>query len=148
MAKPRLSPLRGRVLVAMLVLTGVAAGGFAAWFRLAHRAAPRAAQGRAVPGERSRVVVEVLNASGGAGLARAATRRLRDAGLDVVYFGSDTSRSLDSTEVLLRRGGAEAAERVREALGVGRVRSAPDAARLVDVSVRIGADFAARIRDP
>ena len=120
------------------------------WFRLCctppGAVAPAAA--RAVPGEPDRVVVEVLNASGAVGLARAATRRLRDEGLDVVYFGSDTSQTLDSTEVLVRRGAAESGERVRRALGAGRVRTAPDPARLVDVTVRLGVDFAALRRDP
>jgi len=133
---------------------GVAAAGILAlaawsWFRLCcappGSVAPAA---RAVPGERDRVVVEVLNASGAVGLARAATRRLRDEGLDVVYFGSDTSQTLDSTEVLVRRGAAESGERVRRALGAGRVRTAPDPARLVDVTVRLGVDFAALRRDP
>jgi hypothetical protein len=104
--------------------------------------APGSAPRRVIPGESDRVVVEVLNASGRVGLARAATRRLRDAGLDVVYFGNDDANDLDSTAVLLRRGGAAAAERVVEALGVGTVRAAPDPARLVDVTVRLGADFA------
>ena len=110
----------------------------------------RAAGGaaRKVPGEGDRVIVEVLNATDVTGLARGATRQLRDAGLDVVYFGSDTSRALDSTEVLVRRGDAAAGERVRQALGTGRVRTAPDPARLVDITVRLGADFAVLGRDP
>jgi hypothetical protein len=128
----------------------IAAAGWAAWSVLARR--PNASAGtpvrREVPGEKARVVVEVLNASPRVGLARAATRRLRDNGLDVVYFGSDADTALDSTEVLVRRGDAAAGERVREALGAGRVRTAPDAARLVDVTVRLGADFAALRRDP
>ncbi len=101
----------------------------------------------AIPGDPpdTRVVVEVLNASGRVGLARAATRRLRAAGLDVVYFGSDTTSALDSTQVLVRRGGVAPAERTAKALGVGRVRSAPDPGRLVDVTVRLGRDFGAAV---
>jgi hypothetical protein len=86
-------------------------------------------------------VVEVLNASGRTALARATTRHLRDAGLDVVYYGSDTTSALDSTELVVRRGPAAAAERVRRALGVGRVRVEPDPGRLVDVTVRLGRDL-------
>lgn len=93
-------------------------------------------------------MVEVLNASTRVGLARAATRRLRDAGLDVVYFGSDADTALDTTQVLVRRGDAAAGERVRQVLGAGRVRTAPDPARLVDVTVRLGADFTTLRRDP
>lgn len=107
-------------------------------------AAPRA---RPIPGQGERVVVEVLNATGAIGLARGATQRLRDAGIDVVYFGSDGT-GLDSTEVLVRRGDDDKAQRVRRALGVGLVRAAPDSARLVDVTVRLGADFTLLVRDP
>lgn len=116
--------------------------------------APRAgavAADLVIPGEGTggRVVVEVLNASGKVGLARAATRRLRAAGVDVVYFGSDAAGDLDSTEVLVRRGDADAGRRVSRALGTGAVRTAPDAARLVDVTVRLGSDFAALlVREP
>ncbi len=119
---------------------------FAVWWRLNHREAAPAAV-RSVPGERVRVVAEVLNTTGAVGLARAATRALRDAGIDVVYFGSDTGAALDSTEVLLRRGAADAADAVARALGVGRTRvvSRPDPARLVDVTVRLGRDVAARL---
>jgi len=93
-------------------------------------------------------VVEVLNASGEIGLARGVTRRLRDAGLDVVFFGNDVAL-LDSTEVVVRRGSGDAkAARVRRALGVGLVRAAPDTTRLVDVTVRIGRDLALLGRDP
>ena len=103
--------------------------------------APGESAARPVPGEDGRVVAEVLNASGQVGLARAATRRLRDAGIDVVYFGTDERGDLDSTRVVLRRGDAAAAERVVEALGVGTVQATPDAGRLVDVTVRLGRDF-------
>jgi len=98
-----------------------------------------------VPGGRVHVVAEVLNTTRAVGLARAATRVLRDAGIDVVYFGSDTGAVADSTQVLLRRGDLTAATRVARALGVGAVRQAPDSSRLVDVTVRLGGDFAARL---
>ena len=137
----------GRLVVAVLIALGLASGTFAAWWRLAQRPAARQAA-RAVPGEDGRVVVEVLNATAGVGLARAATRRLRDAGLDVVYYGSDAGERLDSTQVLVRRGDVEAGEKVQRALGVGTVRAAPDPGRLVDVSVRLGRDFAALGRNP
>ena len=90
----------------------------------------------------------MLNASSQAGLARDATRRLRDAGLDVVYFGSDTLQGQDSTVILVRRGDTTGAVRARRALGAGRVRSAPDTTRLVDLTVRLGRDFGALVRQP
>jgi LytR cell envelope-related transcriptional attenuator len=98
----------------------------------------------AIPGESGpRVIVEVLNASGKPGLARAATRALRQAGVDVVYFGTAPAEvgTLDSTRILVRRGSASNGERVRRALRTGRVILQPDSTRLLDASVLLGADF-------
>jgi hypothetical protein len=134
---------RGRVVVAGLIALGVAGALLASWWW--GRGPGRAGDARAVPGERDRVVVEVLNPTPVVGLARAATRLLRDAGLDVVYFGSDTGRVGDSTQVLVRRGGLAAGTRVARALGVQAVRQAPDTGRLVDVTVRLGRDLATRL---
>lgn len=101
-----------------------------------------------VPGEDGpRIVVEVLNTTGKSGLARIGTRVLRRAGIDVVSYGnaaSEGDRGPDSTRILVRRGGREAGERVRRALTVGSVVMRPDSTRLVDVSVLLGGDFAAR----
>ncbi len=88
--------------------------------------------------------MEVLNASGRPGLARAATRVLRHAGVDVLTFGNapDAGGGLDSTRIVVRRGGADVGARVRAALGAGRVAVALDSARLLDASVLLGRDFA------
>jgi len=134
---------RGRLVVLALIAVGLAGAAFASWWRLRDDA--RSPAVRAVPGERVHVVAEVLNTTRAVGLARAATRVLRDAGIDVVYFGSDTGAVADSTLVLLRRGTASAAARVARALGVGVVRQLPDSTRLVDVTVRLGSDFATRL---
>ena len=100
----------------------------------------------AVPGEQGRrIVVEVLNTTGRLGLARTATRVLRQAGVDVVSYGNAAApEHPDSTRILVRRGERAAGERVRRALQVGTVVMAPDSTRLVDVSVLLGADFAGR----
>ena len=139
---------RGRLAVFIVVGIALAGASFAVWYRGTsfHRLPPGAA--RPVPGETGHVQVEVLNASDSLGLARAATRRLRDAGLDVVSFSSEPGQSLDSTQVLVRRGDNAAGERVQRALGLGLVRAAPDATRLVDVTVRVGRDFARLVRNP
>lgn len=101
-----------------------------------------------VPGEDGPgLVVEVLNTTGKIGLARTGTRVLRRAGIDVVSYGNAASagdRGADSTRILVRRGERGAGERVRRALKVGTVVMEPDSTRLVDVSVLLGADFAAR----
>ncbi len=98
-----------------------------------------------IPGDHGdRVIVEVLNASGKAGLARTATRVLREAGVDVVYYGNApaTLGTLDSTRILVRRGPANVGERVRQALRAGTVIVQRDSTKLLDASVLLGADFA------
>ena len=105
------------------------------------------APAHAVPGDRGpAIVVEVLNASGKPGNARVGTRVLRRAGIDVVYFGNApaTLGIIDSTRIIVRRGSAQVGERVRRALGWGRVEVQTDSARLLDASVLLGADFAPR----
>lgn len=99
-----------------------------------------------VPGETGpTLTVEVLNASGRSGLARTCTRVLRSAGIDVVnYLTAQGAGTLDSTRILVRRGSQVSGERVRKVLQVGKVRLQPDSTRLVDVSVFLGVDFAAR----
>lgn len=104
-----------------------------------------AAPAHRVPGDRGpTIVVEVLNASGKPGNARVGTRMLRRAGIDVVYFGNApaTLGIIDSTRIIVRRGSADVGERVRRALGRGRVDVQPDSTRLLDASVLLGADFA------
>lgn len=88
----------------------------------------------------------MLNATGTPGLAKIATRLLRRARIDVVAFGNapDSVHGgiLDSTRVIVRRGDAAVGERIRRALGVGRVLVRLDSARLLDASVFLGVDFA------
>lgn len=101
-----------------------------------------------VPGDDGpRITVEVLNASGKPGRARTGTRVLREAGIDVVTFGNAPPEmgTLDSTRIVLRRAAPGVGERVRRALGVGRIETQLDAARLLDASVLLGADFAPRV---
>jgi uncharacterized iron-regulated membrane protein len=139
---------RGPLVVAALVVVGLAAAGVSMWWHA--RPVASGAGARPAPGEHDHLVVEVLNTTQAIGLARAATRVLRDAGIDVVFFGSDTGAALDSTQVLVRRGPPGRAAVVAQALGVGAVRQLPDPGRLVDVTVRLGRDFAAHLvaRDP
>ncbi len=73
--------------------------------------------------------------------ARIGTQRLRRAGIDVVYFGNAGENGLDSTRIIVRRGTEKVGERVRAALGQGRVDVQLDSAKLLDVSVLLGLDF-------
>jgi LytR cell envelope-related transcriptional attenuator len=107
-----------------------------------HRALPQAF---AIPGDSGpTLTVEVINTTGKTGLARSGTRLLRSAGIDVVNYFASGDKPLDSTRIVVRRGTAATGERVRTVLKVGRVVVQPDSNRLVDVSVQLGADFAAR----
>ena len=84
-----------------------------------------------------RIRVEVLNATRTRGLARSATRVLRDRGFDVVGLGNDP-QARDSTLVLDRSGHPEWAQLVAEALGGARVEARPDTSRYLDVTVLLG----------
>ena len=87
------------------------------------------------------VRVEVLNGAGIPGLAREVTRRLRDAGFDVVYFGNAGGSPREVSEVLDRSGQLKAARAVAGSLDIERVRAAPDTGLYVDVSVVLGKDW-------
>lgn len=117
----------------------VAVAGLGAWGILSRRGPAAAPAPAAVVGG-PRVIVEVLNGSGRRGLARAATLELRRLGFDVISFGTITD-TVPVTEALARRGDSTAAVRVIRALGVGRVRVAPDTLLRLDVTVRLGDDY-------
>lgn len=102
---------------------------------------------RFLPGHRSpavrapsgvRIKVEVANATRTRGLARRATRVLRDLGYDVVDIGTAPEQR-DSTLVLDRSGHPEWARLVAAALGGARVESRPDSSRYLDITVLLGA---------
>ena len=90
-----------------------------------------------------RVTVEVLNSTKVPGIARVGMLALRHAGLDVVYFGNADSAlsGRQQSQVLVRRGDTTGVGRIIEALGQAVVIDAPDRARVVDLTVLIGADY-------
>lgn len=120
----------------MLVLAVLAGG---AWYVASRRPEQVAGHAYPVPTADDRIMVEVLNGSGRPGLARVATRVLRSQGLDVVHLGN--APAVDSTTVYVRRGDEDAGKRVRRALAQGRLVSARDTTRHVDVSVVLGPDY-------
>jgi len=66
---------------------------------------------------------------------------LRREGLDVVFFGNAEAKE-DSTRVIIRRGtGQDPAERVAQALRVGKIERQLDTLRRVDVTVILGDDY-------
>lgn len=87
-----------------------------------------------------RVQVEVLNGTMTRGLARRATRQLRDAGFDVVLIG--TSRTpADSTRVIVRTGHADWAQRAARAIGGAAISVERDTLRYVDLTIVLGATY-------
>jgi hypothetical protein len=99
----------------------------------------------AVAGQQPRVRVEVINTTKVHGLARRATRYLRDQGFDVVSEGTmpgpgDTTRVLDRTNH--HAWAASVAHSLSAAAGVPvRVESRPDSSRYVDVTVLLGTQW-------
>ena len=87
--------------------------------------------------------VEVLNATGRSGLARAATEQLRDAGYDVVFFGTNRVNT-DSSVVLDRSGRPDIASGIASALGVTAIRTQKDTTLLLDATVIVGNDWKKR----
>ena len=88
----------------------------------------------------ARVRVEIINATRTRGLARRATRVLRDRGFDVVTY-TTSGVTQDSTVVLDRSNHMDWARLVGQALGGARVEARPDTSRYVDVTVVLGASW-------
>ena len=127
------------VALALIVLTGAAwvmhalrtpttTSSFAAV--LPHDQLPRAPEG-------VRIRVQVLNTTGRHGLARRATRLLRDQGFDVVDMGNATP-ALDTTVVLDRTGHADWAAAVAKVMKPATSRTERDSSRYLDVTVLLG----------
>ena len=78
-----------------------------------------------------------MNATRTTGLARRATRWLRDRGFDVVEVGT-TRDLLDTTLVIDRSGHPDWAQRAARAMGGARVEARPDTSRYLDLTVLVG----------
>ncbi len=135
-------PRRRTLVIAGVLLLAVI--GIVAW-RLASGepavvGGPSLAAGEARAPRGVRVRVEVLNATRTRGLARRATRHLRDHGFDVVLVGT-SSETHDSTVVIDRTGHPDWAALVAEVMGGARITSVPDSLRYVDITVLVGASW-------
>ena len=88
------------------------------------------------------VRVEVLNASGIAGLARRGADFLRGRGFDVVTFdNAPAAFGPDSSLVIDRVGSLERARMVADAMGIHRIVARPDTNLFVDATVVLGRDW-------
>ena len=130
-----------RVLVVVLVFVVLGAGTYLLEWRkrpvVAHaQAAPKRALPVAPAGVRIRV--QVLNTTRTRGLARRATRLLRDQGFDVVEMGT-IGPVRDTTLVLDRSGHPEWAAAVARVLGpAARAETRRDSSRYLDITVLLG----------
>jgi hypothetical protein len=95
--------------------------------------APRAPAG-------ARIRVQVLNTTKTRGLARRATRLLRDRGFDVVEIGT-VGPTIDTTLVLDLSGHAAWADAVAKVMAPARTRARVDSSRYLDVTVLIGSTW-------
>jgi LytR cell envelope-related transcriptional attenuator len=89
-----------------------------------------------------RVVVEVLNSSGVAGLARRATFLLRDRGFDVVGWGNDPRGRRGESLITDYSNKPEAAERAARVLGGAKIVRGKDSLdRGLDLTIRLGSGY-------
>lgn len=94
-----------------------------------------------------RITAEVLNGSNRPGYGRLGTLALREAGVDVITYGT-ADLVVDTTLILVRRGDADHGRLVMRALGLGLVRMELDTLRRVDVTVILGRDWMPRTLRP
>jgi len=87
-----------------------------------------------------RIRVQVLNTTKTRGLARRATRLLRDRGFDVVDIGN-VSPTIDTTIVLDLSGHPAWADAAAKVMAPARTRARTDSSRYLDVTVLIGSSW-------
>ena len=87
-----------------------------------------------------RIRVQVLNTTKTRGLARRATRLLRDRGFDVVEFSS-VGPTIDTTVVLDLSGHPAWADAVAKVMAPARTKVRADSSRYLDITVLIGSTW-------
>ena len=97
------------------------------------------AEGPRAP-EGARIRVQVLNTTKTKGLARRATRLLRDRGFDVVEIGT-VGPTIDTTVVLDLSGHPAWADAAAKVMAPARTRARADSSRYLDITVLIGSTW-------
>lgn len=125
------------------ILAGAGLAGLVVWGwsrRAVTQGAPAGAEVpaavRLVP-DGTRIRVEAQNGTATRGLARRATRALRDAGFDVVSSGNAEAPT-DSSVVYMHGGRRDWAELAARALGGARIVARPDSSRHLDLTIVVG----------
>ena len=91
---------------------------------------------------RQRIRVQILNGTGEVELAPRVAAKLLPAGVRIALTGNANRFNFDQTQVVFyERGDQALAERVRQALGVGRLVLSRNRLDVVDVTVIVGKDF-------
>lgn len=140
--------IRGLAVIVLVLVTGAVLGTWIAQW-LQAPAVTRNSVTVPIPsvfGER--VTVEVRNGGGRSGMAREATRILRDRGYDVVEVGNWTDFSVDSSRVVARVSGGSAAAEVAAALGIAAVDEEPAPNLRLDVTVVLGREWTPEMAPP
>lgn len=94
-----------------------------------------------VPLSARAVRLTIQNATGQVGAARQLARQLQKMGFRSINLTSDRLDALRTTEILAQNGNLEAADLVRETLGLGAVRVESTGPLQADVMVRLGQDW-------
>lgn len=132
-----------RLRAAAIVLLVVILFGSSAWVLRARRGTARpvvsviARSDTARAAEGQRIRVQVLNTTKTRGLARRATKLLRDQGFDVVEMGT-TAPTIDTTLVLDRSRHPDWAAAAAKVIKPSRALSRPDSSRYLDITVLLG----------
>ena len=134
----RTGPRYGRIILALLLVVGLGWAGWRLWSARGDDLDDYAPSDARAP-EGTRIKVEVLNGTKTTGLARRATRYLRDRGFDVVGSGTN-SEPRATTVVYDRSSHPEWARLVGRALNAPVV-TRPDSSRYLDVTVILGTDW-------
>jgi len=87
-----------------------------------------------------RIRVQILNTTGTRGLARRATRLLRDRGFDVVEIGN-VAPTIDTTVVLDLSGHPAWADAAAKVMAPARTKVRADSSRYLDITVLIGSTW-------
>jgi len=90
--------------------------------------------------DNSKISIEVLNATSRSGLASSVAEKLKEEGYNVTKIGNYKSTDKVSTSVI-NRTDSEYAKRVKEFLGVGKVKTEKEENSKVDVTVILGSDY-------
>jgi LytR cell envelope-related transcriptional attenuator len=137
---------RGPVLLIVLLMFAILGGGaYVARARSGETSVPSSPARTDVPRAPTgvRVRVQVINTTRTRGLARRATRVLRDQGFDVVEMTTG-GPSRDTTLVLDRSGHPDWAAAIAKILGpAARAEARRDSSRYLDVTVLLGAHWRA-----